>query len=161
MTEQNLNYEERLQENFLDTWIHYLEFNITRYRRIGLLAGSPIRLLIAQVIYWHELLILSEKGTDHFFENVRTEITKTGRETFQRYLESKKLSISLISNMTGIPFETTRRQVRAMEVAGLIEHSEAYGLLINKNSEFHKKISTEIVQFEQEQIVKLIEKVMG
>ncbi len=63
--------------------------------------------------------------------------------------------------MTGIPFETTRRQVRAMEAAGLIEHSETYGLLINKNSEFHKKISTEIVQFEQEQVVKLIEKVMG
>ena len=71
MTEQNLNYEKRLQENFLDTWIHYLEFNITRYRRIGLLAGSPIRLLIAQVIYWHELLILSEKGTAEQFLSVR------------------------------------------------------------------------------------------
>ena len=47
-----------------------------------------------------------------------------------------------------------------MEASGLIENSEVYGFLINKNSEFHQKISTEIVQFEQEQIVKLIEKVM-
>ena len=161
MTEQNLNYAKRLQENFLDTWIHYLEFNITRYRRIGLLAGSPIRLLIAQVIYWHELLILSEKGTAEQFLSVREDIKNTGKETLERYFNTKKLSITLISSMIGLPFETTRRQVKAMEASGLIEYSEAYGLLINKNTEFHKKISTEIVQFEQEQVVKLIEKVMG
>ena len=160
MTEQNLSYEERLQKNFLESWIHYLEFNITRYRRIGLLAGSPIRLLIAQVIYWHELLILSEKGTDEQFVSVRDEIEKTGRESLERYIDTKKLSITLISSMTGLPFETTRRQVKAMEASGLIEQSEAYGLLINKNSEFHQKIATDIVQFEQEQVVKLIEKVM-
>ena len=160
MTEQSSSYEDRLQKNFLDAWIHYLEFNINRYRRIGLLAGSPIKLLIAQVIYWHELLILAEKGTAEQFMNVRENIKNTGKETFDRYLENKKLTITLISSMTGLPFETTRRQVKAMEASGLIEHSEVYGLLINKNSEFHQKISTEIVQFEQEQIVKLIEKVM-
>ena len=160
MAEQSLKYEERLQKNFLEAWIHYLEFNINRYRRIGLLAGSPTRLLIAQVIYWHELLILSEKGTPEQFFSVREDIKNTGRETLERYIDSKKLSISLISSMIGLPFETTRRQVKAMEASGLIEQSEAYGLLINKNSEFHQKISTEIVQFEQEQIVKLIEKVM-
>ena len=62
MKEQSLSYEERLHKNFLDTWIHYLEFNITRHRRMAKLAGTPIRALIAQVIYWHELLILAEKG---------------------------------------------------------------------------------------------------
>ncbi len=160
MKEQSLSYEERLQKNFLDAWTHYLEFNINRYRRIGLLAGSPIRLLIAQVIYWHELLILSEKGTAEQFVSVREDIKNTGRETLDRYIDTKKLSITLISNMIGLPFETTRRQVKLMEASGIIEHSEAYGVIINKNSEFHHKISTEIVQFEQEQIVKLIEKVM-
>ena len=160
MKEQSLSYEERLQKNFLDAWTHYLEFNINRYRRIGLLAGSPIRLLIAQVIYWHELLILSEKGTAEQFVSVREDIKNTGRETLDRYIDTKKLSITLISNMIGLPFETTRRQVKSMEASGIIEHSEAYGVIINKNSEFHHKISTEIVQFEQEQIVKLIEKVM-
>ena len=108
-----------LQKNFLDTWIHYLEFNITRHRRIAKLAGTPIRALIAEVIYWHELLILAEKGTDE-------------------------------------PFETTRRQVRAMEVAGLFQQSDVHGLLINKETEFHQKVSGELVHFEQEQIVKLI-----
>ena len=161
MTEQSLSFEERLQKNFLDAWTHYLEFNINRYRRIGFLAGSPIKALIAQVIYWHELLILSEKGTAEQFVSVREDIKNTGRETLDRYIDTKKLSITLISSMIGLPFETTRRQVKAMEASGLIEYSEAYGLIINKNSEFHQKISTEIVQFEQEQIVKLIEKVMN
>lgn len=160
MIEKILSYEDRLEKNFLDAWTHYLEFNINRYKRIGLLAGSPVRLLIAQVVYWHELLILSEKGTDEQFVSVREEIKKTGRETLERYIDTKKLSISLISNMTGLPFETTRRQVKAMEASGFIERSETYGLLINKNSDFHQKISTEIVQFEQKQVVKLIEKVM-
>ena len=62
--------------------------------------------------------------------------------------------------MTGLPFETIRRQVRAMEVAGLIQQSEVHGLLINKESEFHKKVSGELVHFEQNQIVKLIQKVL-
>ena len=158
MTEQNFNYKELLQKNFLDTWVHYLEFNITRHRRMVKLAGTPIRALIAEVIYWHELLILAEKGTDEPFETVRTEITKTGKETLKRYLQSKKLSISLISNMTGLPFETIRRQVRTMEVAGLIQQSEVYGLIINKESEFHQKCANELVHFEQKQIVKLIQK---
>ena len=47
-----------------------------------------------------------------------------------------------------------------MEVAGLIQQSEVYGLLINKESEFHQKVSGELVHFEQNQIVKLIQKVL-
>ena len=129
------------EKNFLDTWVHYLEFNITGHRRMAKLAGTPIRALIAKVIYWHESLILAKKGTDDPFETVRAEIAKTGRETLERYLHSKKLSISLISSMTGLPFETTRRQVRAMDVAGSIQQSEVYGLLMNKETEFHQKVS--------------------
>ena len=60
--------------------------------------------------------------------------------------------------MTGLPFETIRRQVRTMEVAGLVQQSEVYGLLSNKDSEFHQKVSGELVHFEQEQIIKLIQK---
>ena len=60
-----------------------LGFNITRHGRIVKLAGTPIRALIAEVIYWHELLILAEKGTDEPFETVRTEIAKTGKETLE------------------------------------------------------------------------------
>ena len=85
MRQQNFNYEEHLQKNFLDTSIHYLQFNIARHWRMAKLAGTPIRALIAEVIYWHESLILAKKGTDDPFETVRAEIAKTGRET----LESK------------------------------------------------------------------------
>ena len=161
MAEKNPNYEERLQTNFLDTWTHYLEFQITRSRRMNRLAGTPIRALIAQVIYWHELLILSEKNTAEQFATVVQEIAKTGKESLERYMDSKKLSITLISSMTGLPFETIRRQVKAMKAAGLIEQSEAYGLLIKKDSEFHQECSSELVQFEQKQVVKLIEKAVG
>ena len=142
-----LKLQRSLAKFFLDAWIHYLNFNINRYRRIGLLAGSPIRLLIAQVIYWHELLILSEKGTAEQFISVREDIKNTGSETFDRYLDYKKLSVSLISSMIGLPSETTRSQAKAMEASGLIEASKAYGFLVNKNSEVHQKISTEIAQF--------------
>ena len=102
-----------------------------------------------------------KNGTDEPFETVRAEIAKTGKETLERYLDSKKLSISLIRSMTGFPFEKIRRQVRAMEVAGLVQRSEVYGLLIIKDSEFHQKVSGELVHFEQEQIVKLIQKAVN
>jgi len=161
MIEQSLNYKESLQKNFLDAWTHYLEFHITRHRRMIRLAGSPTRALIAEVIYWHELLILSEKNTADQFVSVIEEIAKTGNETLERYIDTKKLSITLISRMTGLPFETIRRQVKAMEADGLIEQSEAYGLLIKKDSGFHQGVSTDLVEFEQKQVVKLIEKALA
>lgn len=161
MAERKSKFEESLQKNFLDTWIHYLEFHIARHRRMNRLAGTPIKALIAEVIYWHELLILSEKNSAEQFISVVEEIAKTGKESLERYMDTKKLSITLISSMTGLPFETIRRQVKAMEASGLIEQSEAYGLLIKKDSEFHQVVSTELVQFEQKQVVKLIEKAIG
>ena len=45
-----------------------------------------------------------------------------------------------------------------MEEAGLVQQSEVYGLLMNKESEFHQKIAGELVHFEQKQIAKLIQK---
>ena len=124
------------------------------------LAGSPTKALIAEVIYWHELLILSEKNTDEQFVTVVQELAKTGNEILERYMDTKKLSITLISSMTGLPFETIRRQVKAMEADGFIEQSESYGLLIKKDSEFHQGVSTELVDFEQKQVVRLIEKAL-
>ena len=83
MTEQNLSYEERLQKNLLDTWTHYLEFNITRHRRIAKLAGTPIRALIAEVIYWHELLILAEKGQMSLLKLLEQRLQKLARKNLK------------------------------------------------------------------------------
>ena len=47
-----------------------------------------------------------------------------------------------------------------MEADGFIEQSESYGLLIKKDSEFHQGVSTELVDFEQKQVVRLIEKAL-
>ena len=60
--------------------------------------------------------------------------------------------------MTGLPFETIRRQVKAMQVSGLIKESEPYSLLINKDAEFHQKCAVELVYCEQKEVIKLIEK---
>ena len=97
MTEQSLSYEERLQKNFLDAWTHYLEFNINRYRRVGFLAGSPIKALIAQVIYWHELLILSEKGTAEQFISVREDINKVISSLVSMGMPVDRVSVSTMS----------------------------------------------------------------
>ena len=45
-----------------------------------------------------------------------------------------------------------------MEVAGLIQQSEVNGLLISEESEFHQKVAGELVLFEQNEIVKFIQK---
>ena len=55
------------------------------------LAGSPTRALIAEVIYWHELLILSEKNTAEQFVTVVEELAKTGNEILERYMDTKNL----------------------------------------------------------------------
>ena len=145
-----------LDKNFLKIWTLYLEQNVARHKRMVQLASSPTRALIAQVIYWHELLLLLETGTDANYETVITQINVNNEKHLKNYIRSKKLTASLVADLIAVPFETTRRNLREMCKLGLIERSKSFGYLINKESEFHRGVTSDLNPQEKENLCKLV-----
>ena len=145
-----------LDENFLEIWTLYLEQNVARHKRMVQLTSNPTRALIAQTVYWHELLLLSETGTEAKYETVLSQIKINNEKNLKNYIRNKKLTASLVAELTAVPFETTRRNLREMCKLGLIEKSKSFGYLINKNSDFHNGAASELNPFEKESLCKLV-----
>ena len=145
-----------LNENFLEIWTLYLEQNVARHKRMVQLASNPTRALIAQAIYWHELLLISETGTEAKYETVFSQINVNNEKHLKNYIRNKKLTASLVADLIAVPFETTRRNLREMCKLGLIEKSKSFGYLINKESEFHRGATLELNPLEKENLCKLV-----
>lgn len=145
-----------LDENFLEIWTLYLEQNVARHKKMVQLATNPTRALIAQAIYWHELLLISETGSEARYETVFGQININNEKHLKNYIRNKKLTASLVADLISVPFETTRRNLREMCKLGLIEKSKSFGYLINKDSEFHKGATSDLNLFEKESLCKLV-----
>ena len=78
-----------LDKNFLEIWTLYLEQNIARQKKQVQLTLSPTRALIAQCVYWHELLLLSEEDDDCI------DIYENFRDYWRAFLEATKNAIGL------------------------------------------------------------------
>ncbi len=145
-----------LDENFLEIWTLYLEQNVARQKKMVQLTLSPTRALIAQTVYWHELLLISESGAEAKYETVLSQINVNNEKNLKNYIRNKKLTASLVAELIAVPFETTRRNLREMCKMGLIEKSKSFGYLINKNSDFHNGAASELNPFEKENLCKLV-----
>ncbi len=55
-------------------------------------------------------------------------------------INNKKLTITLVSQLTAIPFETTRRKVNKLKNKKWIFFSKQKGIVYNPNSELNDKI---------------------
>ena len=63
---------------------------------------------------------------------------------------NKKLTISLVSELTTIPFETTRRKIKKLVEKDLITYTKEDGILYNSNSELNHKILNKIHPVEKD-----------
>ena len=55
-------------------------------------------------------------------------------------INGKKLTISLVSELTAIPFETTRRKIKKLVNKQWITYSKEKGILYNSESELNEKV---------------------
>ena len=55
-------------------------------------------------------------------------------------INGKKLTISLVSELTAIPFETTRRKIKKLVKKEWITYSKEKGILYNSESELNEKV---------------------
>ncbi len=99
---------------------------------------GPLEGLIIQVIAWHHYLATISEVTknDHTFDTAFSlwhdnKVNKTN---------NKKLTITLVSELTGIPFETTRRKINKLHKKEWIFFSKEKGIVYNPQSELNDKI---------------------
>ncbi len=62
---------------------------------------------------------------------------------------NKKLTISLVSELTTIPFETTRRKIKKLVEKNWIIYTKKNGIVYNSNSELNDKVLNKIHPIEK------------
>ena len=109
---------------------------------------GPLNGLILQVVAWHHYLSsISEATKDiHSFDNA-LKMWENKKSIAQG---RKKLTISLVSELTAIPFETTRRKIKNLVKKQWISYSKEKGILYNSESELNEKVVKKIHPAEKE-----------
>ena len=104
--------------------------------------------LIVQVIAWHHYLssISEIKKEIHSFDTA----LEMWHEKNINKKHNKKLTISLVSELTTIPFETTRRKIKKLVKKNWITYSKENGIVYNSNSELNDKIVNKIHPVEKD-----------
>ena len=103
---------------------------------------GPLEGLIVQVIAWHHYLssISEIKEEVHSFDSA----FEMWHEKKLSKKNNKKLTISLVSELTTIPFETTRRKIKKLVNKNWITYNKKNGIAYNNNSELNDKIVNKI-----------------
>ena len=129
--------EAKLEDNFADFWIKILNHNVFRTQILCKELG-PLDGLILQVVAWHHYLssISEVKSDSHSFQSA----LKMWENNKNKNKNGKKLTISLVSELTAIPFETTRRKIKKLVNKQWITYSKEKGILYNSESELNEKI---------------------
>ena len=98
--------------------------------------------LIVQVIAWHHYLssISEIKKKIHSFDSA---FKMWHRKNINKQ-HNKKLTISLVSELTNIPFETTRRKIKKLVKKNWINYTKENGIIYNNTSELNEKIINKI-----------------
>tara|TARA_Y100001954_G_C15384709_1_gene395085 strand:- start:172 stop:567 length:396 start_codon:yes stop_codon:yes gene_type:complete len=109
--------------------------------------------LIIQAISWHHYLLMihdSKKDTAKSFNNALKMWNSKNKS------ESKKLTISNISDLTAIPFETVRRHILKLKKKEWVFYNKKEGVILNTESEINSIIVNNIHPFEKNLIKKAI-----
>ena len=109
---------------------------------------GPLEGLIVQVIAWHHYLssISEIKEEIHSFDSA----FEMWHEKNLNKKNNKKLTISLVSELTTIPFETTRRKIKKLVNKNWITYNKKNGIAYNNNSELNDKIVNKIHPVEKD-----------
>ena len=149
-TEVRALVERKLEENFQDFWYKILNYNVLRLNKICIELGSPKEATICQVIAWHHYLnSISEANNNNGSSAFSDTLHLWDDFKPDEHSNSKPLSISLISSLACIPFETTRRILKKLEKKNWIVLSKKKGVILNTEGELNKKIVFNIHPYEK------------
>ena len=153
MMSDDVKFEAALEANFIEFWPRFLALNIFRNKKMVQLAGSGVNAMVMQVVYWHELMILKEGDMGQSYDEAVALIQEFGSVEDMENFKAKKLTVSLISEMISVPYETTRRHITELTSQGLLIAHERLGFVVNKDTEFHQLILSDLNSFEKKMVL--------
>ena len=105
-------YKSLIEKNFSEIWFQFLYFEVMRSRDcVRFLKNNPNGYLILQVISWHHGLVLLSENKN---QDRKTFVKSWEESAKSKTKPDKKLTYSLVSELTGLSIETIRRQVKKL-----------------------------------------------
>ena len=139
-----------IDKNFFNIWKRFLEFEIIRSKHCLAFAGSANAYLVFQVICWHQLLNIGETLDDVSYE---TTIDQWYEQSGTNPPHPKRLTYSLIAELTGLDKETVRRNVKAHEARGWVTTSREKGICFSADEKMNSQL-VDLNRLERELLAK-------
>ena len=148
------DYKLLLENNFSEIWFQFLYFEIMRSRDcVKFMNNNPNSYLILQVISWHHGLVLM---SEHKNQDRKNFVKKWEASNKSKTNSDKKLTYSLVSELTSLSVETIRRHVKKLIDEGWVSYTKKQGISYKPNIE-KSKIMTENLNPKQiERFVQLL-----
>ena len=139
--DKSQDFEDFIKKNFLPLWTDFLDFEIQRSLMCIKMFESPNAYIIMQIICWNQQLSLIKNSKYMKREEVRLkwfEDSKYGND------DKKKLSYSLVSELSGLSIETIRRHVKKMIDNGWVTYSKREGIQFRATEENMKNLADQL-----------------
>ena len=120
-------YKSLIENNFSEIWFQFLYFEVMRSRDcVRFMRNNPNGYLILQVISWHHGLVLMSENKNQDRKNF---VKSWEGSSKSKTKPNKKLTYSLVSELTGLSIETIRRQVKKLIKDGWVTYTKKEGII--------------------------------
>ena len=147
-------YRNLIENNFSEVWFQYLYFEVMRSRDcVKFMCNNPNGYLILQVICWHHGLILRSENKN---QNRKNFVKSWEASAKTKTKPNKKLTYSLVSELTGLSIETIRRQVKKLINDGWVTYTKKDGITYTPNIDKAKEMTENLNPKEIDRFVNLL-----
>ena len=140
--------KEFIDKNFSTIHLSFLQTIVFRQSFINHNLGGAVDSCIIQIVCWHHLTSLLNDN----LKNESTEFQKAlhyWNNSFGVNFSSKKLTLTLLSELSAIPLETVRRRVIQLEKLNWVKYSPKTGVVYSPSKE-NNNLIVEINEKEKE-----------
>ena len=121
------DYKNLIENNFSEIWFQFLYFEVMRSRDcVRFMKNNPNGYLILQVISWHHGLVLLSENKNQDRKNF---VKSWEGSSKSKTKPNKKLTYSLVSELTGLSIETIRRQVKKLINERWVTYTKKEGII--------------------------------
>ena len=147
-------YKRLIEDNFSEIWFQFLYFEVMRSRDcVRFMRNNPNGYLILQVISWHHGLVLMSENKNQDRKNF---VKSWEASAKSKTKPNKKLTYSLVSELTGLSIETIRRHVKKLINDGWVSYTKKEGITYTPNIEKAKKMTENLNPKEIDRFVNLL-----
>ena len=147
-------YKSLIENNFSEIWFQFLYFEVMRSRDcVRFMKNNPNGYLILQVISWHHGLVLLSENKNQDRKNF---VKSWEGSSKSKTKPNKKLTYSLVSELTGLSIETIRRQVKKLIKDEWVTYTKKEGIIYTPHIDKAKEMTEYLNPKEIDRFVNLL-----